>query len=112
AIVDGETDIVSVVKLFQAQRTGSVMVCDARSEPPRMGVFTTTGLQRAILHGTPLDRLPVRELATFSLVKVAPGDYLYDALALMIRHKVQRVVVAEGERILGFLEQVDLLSFV
>jgi CBS domain-containing protein len=29
----------------------------------------------------------------------------------MIRHKVQRVVVAEGERIVGFLEQVDLLSF-
>jgi CBS domain-containing protein len=111
AMVDGETDIVSVVRLFLAQRTGSVMVRDARSDPPRMGVFTTSGLQRAILHGAPLDRLPVRELASFSLVSVRPDDHLFDALALMIRHKVQRVVVADGDQIVGFLEQLDLLSF-
>jgi CBS domain-containing protein len=36
---------------------------------------------------------------------------LFDALALMIRHGVHRLVVADGERIVGFLEQLDLLSF-
>jgi len=110
-VVDGETDIVSVVKLFQARRIGSVMVRDARSVPVRMGVFTTSGLQRAILHGTALTQLPVRELASFSLVSVHPDDQLFEALALMIRHQVQRVVVIDGERIVGFLEQLDLLSF-
>ena len=109
--VDGATDIVSVVKLFQAQRTGSVLVRDARSDPPRLGVFTTSGLQRAILHGTPLAQLLVRELASFQLVTVRPNDHLFDALALMIRHQVQRVVVVDGEATLGFLEQIDLLSF-
>ncbi|MGZ5784543.1 MAG: putative nucleotidyltransferase substrate binding domain-containing protein [Ramlibacter sp.] len=111
SIVDGETDIVSVVKLFQELHTSNVLVRDARSNPPRLGVFTTTGLQRAILHGTPLTQLPVRELANFSLVTVRPGDRLFDALALMIRHKVHRVVVVDGERVVGFLEQLDLLSF-
>jgi CBS domain-containing protein len=110
-MVDGEDDIVSVVKVFQAHRTGSVLVRDARSDPPRTGVFTTTGLQRAILSPTPLDRLPVRELASFSLVTVSPNDHLFDAQALMIRHKIQRVVVVDGERIVGFLEELDLLSF-
>ena len=113
--VDGATDIVSVVKLFQAQRTGSVLVRDARTDPPRLGVFTTSGLQRAILHGTPLAQLPVRELANFQLVTVRPDDHLFDALALMIRHQVQRVVVvddlAQGAEPIGFLEQIDLLSF-
>ena len=117
--VDGATDIVSVVKLFQAQRIGSVLVRDARSNPPRLGVFTTSGLQRAILHGTPLHQLPVRELTSFQLVTVRPDDHLFDALALMIRHQVQRVVVVD--RVLdgavddlqpiGFLAQIDLLSF-
>jgi CBS domain-containing protein len=87
------------------------LVRDSRTDPPRLGVFTTTGLQRAIVHGSPLDQLPVRELASFSLVSVRPDDHLFDAQALMIRHKVQRVVVADGERIVGFLEQLDLLSF-
>jgi CBS domain-containing protein len=110
-VVDGETDIVSVVKVFQAQRTGSVLVSDERSRPARLGVFTTTGLQRAILHGAPLTELPVRELASFRLVKVGPDDLLFDALALMIRHQVHRVVVMDGDRVEGFLEQLDLLSF-
>ncbi len=110
-IVDGATDIVSVVKVFQAQRIGSVLVRDERQQPARMGIFTTTGLQKAILHGTPLAELPVRELASFRLVTVRPDAHLFDALALMIRHQVQRVVVAEDGRIDGVLEQVDLLSF-
>ncbi len=119
-VIDGDTDIVSVARLFQAQRSSSVLVRDSRSKPPRLGIFTTTGLQRAILHGTPLDALPVRELASFSLVSVHPRDHLFEAQALMIRHQVHRVVVvdapdgapgADGEHIVGVLEELDLLSF-
>ncbi len=110
-VVDGETDIVAVARLFQAQRSSSVLVRDSRSDPPRLGIFTTTGLQRAILHGTPLHALPVRELASFTLVRVHPRDHLFEAQALMIRHQVHRVVVADGEHIVGLLEELDLLSF-
>lgn len=110
-VVDAADDVVSVVRVFQARRTGSVLVRDTATEPPRTGVFTTTGLQRAVLQGTPLDRLPVRDFATFRLVSVRPQDSLVEALALMIRHQVHRVVVLDGERVLGFLEQLDLLSF-
>ena len=53
----------------------------------------------------------MRELATFELVTIAPDAPLFDALALMIQHQVHRLVVAEGERIVGLLEQLDLLSF-
>ena len=77
----------------------------------RLGIFTNTGLQRAIVDGRPLDTLPVRDLATFQLVTIAPDAPLFDALALMIQHQVHRLVVADGERIVGLLEQLDLLSF-
>jgi len=110
-VVDAADSIVDVVKVFHAKRTGNVLVRDALAEPPRLGIFTTTGLQRAILDGTPLDQLPVGRLATFPLVTVKPGEGLFDALALMIRHQVHRLVVADGARIVGFLEQLDLLSF-
>ena len=53
----------------------------------------------------------MRALANFSLIKVRPGDQLGDALAVMIKHKVHRVVVAEGEQITGVLEALDLFSF-
>jgi CBS domain-containing protein len=117
--VDADTDIVSVVKLFQEERTTTVLVRDDSCKPPRLGIFTHTGLQKAILSGAPLDRLPVRELANFSLISVRPHDYLGDALAVMIRNRVHRVVVADvdndgivdSEHIVGVLEALDLFSF-
>jgi CBS domain-containing protein len=117
--VDADTDIVAIVKLFQAERTTTVLVRDQACDPPRLGIFTHTGLQRAILTGTPLDELPVRGLANFSLVSVRPSDQLGDALAVMIQKRVHRVVVAEvdsggvvdSERIVGILEALDLFSF-
>jgi CBS domain-containing protein len=106
-VVDGGTDVVGVAKLMQTQHTSSVLVRDGA----RLGIFTNTGLQRAVLDGRPLATLAVRELATFHLVSIAPQAPLFDALALMIQHQVHRLVVADGERIVGLLEQLDLLSF-
>lgn len=106
-VIDGSTDIVAVAALMQAQRTSSVLVRDGA----RLGIFTNTGLQRAVLDGRPLAALAVREMATFRLVSISPDAPLFDALALMIQHQVHRLVVAEGDRIVGLLEQLDLLSF-
>ena len=106
-VVEGSVDIVGVAALMQAQRTSSVLVRDGA----RLGIFTNTGLQRAVLDGRPLAALAVREMATFRLVSISPDAPLFDALALMIQHQVHRLVVAEGDRIVGLLEQLDLLSF-
>lgn len=109
--VDAKADIVSVVKVLEGERTRNVLVRDRSSEPHRLGVFTVTGLQRAILSGTPLDQLQVGELTNFNLITIKPSAHLFDALAMMIRHQVHRLVVADGDRIIGFLQQLDLLSF-
>ena len=109
--VDASTDIFAVVKLFQEQRTSNVLVRDENSQPPRLGIFTATTLQRAILDGRPLDQLAVGELANFSLVEVRPSDQLGDAMALMLKRRVHRVVVTEGGKVFGILEALDLFSF-
>lgn len=127
-VVDADADVVSVVRLFRAQRCTEVLV---RADPASvadaaqagLGIFTTSGLQRAILDGTPLHQLAVGPLASRPLVSVAPDTPVFDALALMIRHRVQRLVVlharpdgslppqpAEAD-VAGMLEQLDLLSF-
>ena len=109
--VDADTDILAVVRVFQTHRTSNVLVRDARSQPPRLGIFTATALQRAILDGRPLDQLAVGELANFSLIEVRPSDQLGDAMAVMLRRRVHRVVVVDGEQVLGILEALDLFSF-
>ena len=106
-VVDGASSIVDVAAAMQSFRTSSVLVSDG----DRLGIFTNTGLQRAVVDGRPLQSLAVRELASFDLVTIAPDAPLFDALALMIQHQVHRLVVARGENIVGLLEQLDLLSY-
>lgn len=109
--VSVDTDILSIVKIFSQKRTSNVLVRDDSTTPPRLGIFTATALQRAILTGTPLDQLPVRELANFSLITIKPDNQVGDALAQMLRYRVHRVVVADGDQVLGVLEALDLFSF-
>ena len=109
--VDAQTDVLSVVKVFQAQRTTHVLVRDTSVSPPRLGIFTTTALQRAILDGTPLAQLPVKAFSSFELITVKPSDQVGDALAALMRHRVHRLVVADGDQILGVLEALDVFSF-
>ena len=105
--VGGDVDVVSVARLMQTQHTSSVLVRDGQ----RLGIFTNTGLQRAIVDGRALAQLPVRTHATFDLVTISPRSPLFDALALMIQHQVHRLVVVDGSEIVGLLEQLDLLSY-
>jgi CBS domain-containing protein len=55
--------------------------------------------------------MAVGELSNFSLVEVNPADQLGDAMAVMLRHRVHRVVVVEAGQVLGILEALDLFSF-
>ena len=78
----------------------------------RLGVFTTTDLRDALLRPEPPAELAVREVATFEPWSVSVDDELYDAMILMLRHRIHRVVVREGDAVVGVLSQLDLMAFV
>ena len=104
-------DVVSVVKVMQAQRTKCVLVRDRSVTPERVGVFTASTLQRAILNGTSLEQQKIGDLANFQIIAVRPSDQVGDALALLQRHRVHRLVVMDDTHVVGVLEALDLFSF-
>ncbi|MFX1739356.1 putative nucleotidyltransferase substrate binding domain-containing protein [Paraburkholderia sp. A1RI_3L] len=109
--VDAGADVVSVVRLFQEHNVSSVLVRDDTTALPRLGIFTRTSLQRAILDGTPLDRLPVGRMSEFTLVAVPVSSQIGDALTTMLRHRVHRLVVMRDNDVVGLLESLDVFSF-
>lgn len=111
--MDGGTDLVSLCAQLSERGLTNALVNDTGPDGlPRVGMFTTTDLRDALLRPTPPHQLPVREVARFDLISVTPDTELFDALLVMIRHRVHRVLVREGDTILGVLSQLDLMSFI
>ena len=110
--VDGALDLVSVCRLLAQQGLTNALVQDHAEGGERLGIFTTTDLRDALLRDTPPAALAVREVARFDLIEIRPDAELFEALWLMVRHRVHRLLVRDGAQVLGVLGQLDLVSFV
>lgn len=110
--VDGSLDIVSVCRQLSALGLTNTLVRDPQADGERIGMFTTTDLRDALLQPLPPAELPVARVAQFDLVAIGSDAALFDALLMMIRHRVHRILVRDGSRIVGVLSQLDLMGFV
>ena len=121
--VDGALDLVSVCALMNQAGQSNALVRDG----DRVGMFTTTDLRDALLRradggdtssadaATPYlapQAVAVREVARFELITIDADAELFEALLLMLRHRVHRVLVRDGTDIVGVLSQLDLMGFV
>jgi CBS domain-containing protein len=112
--VDGALDLVSVCDRMAEAGQSNVLVRDGE----RLGMFTTTDLRDALARRDGQGRhvaaasVAVREVARFDLISVDAGAELFEALLLMLRHRVHRVLVRDGTAIVGCLSQLDLMGFV
>ncbi len=106
--VDGGTDIITLCRALSERGLSDALVRDGA----RLGVFTTTNLRDALIRGIPPEHLAVREVARFEPWSVSVDDELHAALILMLRHRIHRVVVRDGDEIVGMLGQLDLMAFV
>jgi len=110
--VDGGLDLVSLCRQLSAQGLTSALVRDGQGEQARLGIFTTTDLRDALLRPEPPATLAVREVVRFDLIEIDADADLFEALWLMVRHRVHRLLVRDGRAVLGVLGQLDLVSFV
>ena len=113
---DGNTDLVTLCRDLSQRGLTQALVRDEHDGVPRLGIFTTTDLRDALLRPVPPQQLAVREVARFELVSVDADADLLEALWLMVRHRVHRLVVRDGPAadapVIGVLGQLDLVSFV
>lgn len=109
--VDGKLDLVSVCRTLSEHKVSNALVRDVVDGKECIGMFTTTDLRDALLKTVAPNALSVRDVARFDLIFLHPDAELFDALLIMLRHRVHRVLVKDGDTILGVLSQLDLMSF-
>ncbi|MDR2853568.1 MAG: DUF294 nucleotidyltransferase-like domain-containing protein [Burkholderiaceae bacterium] len=104
--MDATETIADAARFMREQHRRSIFVRDGE----RIGIFTTGNFCGIVADGVP-GHTPLRESAQFSLLSCENNDYLFNALLLMTRQNIHRVVVTEKGAPIGVLAQVDLLSY-
>ncbi|WP_395458946.1 DUF294 nucleotidyltransferase-like domain-containing protein [Azospirillum melinis] len=105
--VDAAASLRDAAEAMRQNRASSVLV---RGADGAVGILTGTDLRDlVVLDGRPVSE-PVGPLARYGLLTLDRDDLLFNALVLMTKHAVRRVVVTENGAIAGLLGQSDLLA--
>ena len=105
-IVDASQSIKVSLQMMTQHHAQVILVQDES----RTGIVTDTNLrENVLLVGKSTDD-PIGDIASYGLITIQRSDFLFNALLLFTKHGVKRLVVMEDEKIVGVLEQLDLLS--
>lgn len=104
-IVAPETSIADALQK-QKQLRSSIIIVEAID-----CVVTDADLKEKVLLGNVSVAEPIASIASTKMVTIDQHDFLFNALLVMTHEEVRRVVVTSEGKIVGVLEQLDLLSF-
>ncbi|MGB1173228.1 MAG: putative nucleotidyltransferase substrate binding domain-containing protein [Marinobacterium sp.] len=106
-IVNEGTSIKESTQLMRETKSDSVLV----RRGGRIGMVTGTDiLDAVVLNDGSIDE-DVATIATYRLITCKPDDFLFNALVIMTQQQIERVVVMEGDTLVGVVQLTDVLSY-
>ncbi len=104
---EGSDSIRSALMQMEDQNAKVILVKDNGE----IGIVTDTDLRRRVLMaGLSIDT-PIAPICSQGVLSIDRNDFLFNALLMFTKHGVKRLAVTEKDRIVGILEQLDLLSY-
>lgn len=109
-IVPPETPLATVVEKMRAAHIDCVLVdCDTCAN--KYGLVTGTDLLNALALAGHTPDLPIGEIVVSELITCDANEFLFNALIVMTRKNIKRVVVLDQGRVVGVTELTDILSY-
>jgi len=106
-ILQSGTTILEATRTMREQHSDCLLV----QKGSQYGMVTRTDLlEGVVLQDMGLES-DICDLASYDLLTVQTDDFLFNALVLMTRHKIQRIVVFDHNQLAGLVELTDVLSF-
>ncbi|HET9213407.1 MAG TPA: CBS domain-containing protein [Gaiellaceae bacterium] len=101
-----QTSVVEAARLMEKEDVGPLPVVEDGS---LVGIVTDRDLVvRVLAEGRDPESTTVGDVCSPQPVSVEPDADLSQALALLARHQVRRLPVAEGDRLVGIVAQADV----
>ena len=100
------TTVRRVAELMRDRNVGSVVLADDTDRP--LGIITDRDLALGVLAGTGEPGDPVERCATCPVVTGDEDMELEEAAALMVSHRIRRLPVVDGDRLVGIVTLDDI----
>jgi CBS domain-containing protein len=104
--VEPQTSIVEAARRMIQQEKGPLPVLEG--EQPVAMVTDRDIIARVVAEGRDPNSLTVHDIATHELVTIGPDQAVEEALRLMAEHQLDRILVVEGERLVGIISEADI----
>ncbi|KDM91965.1 DUF294 nucleotidyltransferase-like domain-containing protein [Photobacterium galatheae] len=108
--LSAETDLHTATARMQQQNCDAAVIALPDNAPHRFGIITRTDLLHAVMLDGKASSTPVSQIATTPVIRIELGDYLFNAMIAMTRHRVKRVLITQDEDIAGMLDMTQVLS--
>ena len=106
-IVNADKSILDALKEMKELKAKVIIVQDDNN----YSIITDTDLiNNVLLDGVDISK-KVSTISTKGVISIDINDFLFNALLLMTHNSIKRIVVTDKEKIVGVLEQLDLLSY-
>lgn len=105
-LVGDESSIKEALVKMKQLHAGAILIESTEG----VGIVTDADLREKVLLGDVAQSERVKKIATFPLITIDKDDFLFNALLLFIKHSIKRLAVMDEGRVIGILEQIDLLS--
>ncbi len=106
-IVEEGTSIAEATQLMRETKSDCVLA----RKGGRIGMVTGTDILDAVVLGDKDSGADVSQIASYRLITTRPDDYLFNALVMMTQQQIERVVVMDGQTLLGVVQLTDVLSY-
>ncbi len=106
--IEPSTSVVDAAKQMIQQEKGPLPIVEG--DQLRGMVTDRDIINRVVAHGLDPNSVTVHEIATHELVTIGPDQDVNEARQLMDQHQLDRILVVEGDRLVGIISEADVRS--
>jgi CBS domain-containing protein len=106
--IEPATSIVDAARLMIQAEKGPLPVVEG--DTPVAMVTDRDIVARVVAEGRDPNSVKVEDIATHELVTIGPDQDVNEARQLMDQHELDRILVVEGDRLVGIISEADIRS--
>lgn len=110
-VIDQEQNIFDTSKVMIDNNIGSVVVIDNNESKNPVGIITERDIVRIVSTFSLADlQVPIRKLMSYPLITLSKNASVLDAMKLMYERKIRRVIILEGNTLVGIVTEHDIFK--